>query len=205
MIINEEIVEKIKEKNLDFHLSLMILFSVAIRYNGELYHNNKELVKELVSLGFIKMNGTTGRFEQITPLFKDNKEVIQYGPIKQSKTEIKNFVQLEVIQWIDEWLSLFPKALYKTIGYDVHGNKTECLKRMITFRTEHYLHYTKDIIINATKTYLKERQRESYSFTKKNSKFIYDKDGSILENYCDRIVTEGFKDEEEVKGRIKHF
>jgi hypothetical protein len=59
---------------------------------------------------------------------------------------------------------------------------------MSKFRKEHFEKYNSEIIIKATKLYLKEQEKNKWAFTKKNVKFIYDENGSMLENYCERII-----------------
>lgn len=90
-------------------------------------------------------------------------------------------------EWFEEWLKLFPTNLSKIIGYSVSGNSVECKKRMNKFMRIHK-NFTPKIIIDATKMYLKEKRSNGWEFTKKNSKFIADKDGSVLEDYCQRII-----------------
>ena len=130
---------------------------------------------------------------------------------KLSKSNYEKSAKLDVISWIDEWLILFPKGLNKIIGYDVHGNKTECTNRMSKFRRDNFEKFNKDTIIKATKLYLKERERERWQFTKKNVKFIYDENGSMLDNYCERII-DGDYDEDDLDlndslstGKVKHW
>jgi hypothetical protein len=92
--------------------------------------------------------------------------------------------------WMDEWLKLWPTNLASKIGYSVSGNSVACKTKLKEFISKFPM-FNQDIIIAATKLYLKEQSIRHYEFTKKNSKFIKDRDGSVLEDYCNRILANG--------------
>jgi hypothetical protein len=95
------------------------------------------------------------------------------------------FSKNTVNDWIKEWLNLWPKEILH--GYRVSGNSLQVIKKMKTFCKE-FPEYNKDIIFKATNNYLQRKKNENWEFTKKNSKFIFDIDGSTLEQECIAIV-----------------
>jgi|688.fasta_scaffold401225_4 hypothetical protein len=94
-------------------------------------------------------------------------------------------VKLNCKEWIDKWLDLWP-TLITPQNYRISGNKTEVINRMNKFIKEY--DYSPDVIFEATKKYLNRKKAENYNFTKKNTKFIKDTDGSILEQECNAII-----------------
>lgn len=88
--------------------------------------------------------------------------------------------------WIYDWLKLWPTNLKKQIGYTVSGNTDAVFNRMKRFQAR--FGYSPTTIIKATQKYLKEQENANWEYTKKNSKFILDKDGSLLEDYCKKII-----------------
>jgi len=88
--------------------------------------------------------------------------------------------------WIDDWIKLWPTGLDKKIGYSVSGNTESCKLRMNRFITKN--EYDKETILKATKLYLRMQELNNWEYTKKNYKFIYDKESSILEDYCEKVI-----------------
>jgi hypothetical protein len=89
--------------------------------------------------------------------------------------------------WISEWIALWPTNLSRIIGYSVSGNTEACKIRMNKFISS-FPEYNKEIIMKATNKYLKEQELKGWAFTKKNVKFISDREGSMLEAYCKDII-----------------
>lgn len=98
---------------------------------------------------------------------------------------INLFVDTNCKLWIDEWLKLWPTGLYN--GYRVSGNRAQVINRMNKFLKDNP-EYNKDIIFKATQNYLNEKRKTNYSYVKKNSKFISDSDGSVLEAECYAVL-----------------
>jgi len=88
--------------------------------------------------------------------------------------------------WVEDWIKLWPTGLDKKIGYSVSGNSESCKLRMNKFIVKY--EYDKDTIFKATELYLKSQEINNWHYTKKNYKFIYDKESSTLEDYCKRIL-----------------
>lgn len=110
-----------------------------------------------------------------------------YDSLK-SKGLIKNFKnKSNNLLWvIEEWLPLWPTEITPQ-GYRVSGNSITCLNKMENFCL-HNPQYTKDIILEATANYLNRKASSKYNYTKKNHKFIYDKDTSDLKLECEIVL-----------------
>ena len=93
----------------------------------------------------------------------------------------------EVEEFIEEWCNLYPSNVVFN-GTRIKSKAKDCVKKMQLFCKSNPL-YTKDIIFAATKQYLKEREAEDWTYTKRSTYFI-SKQGeiSLLEEYCDRII-----------------
>lgn len=90
-------------------------------------------------------------------------------------------------KWIDAWCNLFPEDVTSG-GYNVRSKPEDCIKKMQKF-CKLKPEYTKDIIFQATITYLKEQYAKGWAYTKVSTYFI-NKLGqaSLLEEYCERIL-----------------
>jgi hypothetical protein len=106
-----------------------------------------------------------------------------YYPTDKMMATKKNF---SFHNFILEWMKLWPTHELPG-GYRVSGNTMEVTKRMKKFLTT--FNYSPDEIIEATKNYLDARKNQNWVYTKKNSKFIYDSDGSMLEQECQALLT----------------
>lgn len=202
MLINEEIIKILEDNDLNLGVCLTLLFGVEQKLDAKFFIPYKEEIKQLLNLniiefdtvneGFLKMKKSlwSPTINSIFSIMANKKDV------KLSKSNYEKTAKAEVIQWIDEWLILFPKGLNKIIGYDIHGNRTECLNRMIRFRRDNFERFNKETIIKATKLYLKEKERERWQYSKKNVKFIYDENGSMLDNYCERIIENDYDEDD---------
>lgn len=217
MLLNEEIIKILENKNLDSKLYLTLMFGIEQKLDAQFFIPYKNEIKILIELNFIEFDNINEGFFKLkksiwSSTINSLKTIVnnKTKSIIQSKTQVDKTVTIEVLEWLNEWLDLFPKGLNKIIGYDVHGNKNECHKRMSKFRKDNFEIYNKDIIIKATKLYLNEREKERWQYCKKNVKFIYDENGSMLENYCDRIIRNDYIDDdlnnnEIILSSIKHW
>lgn len=105
-------------------------------------------------------------------------------------------------QWVKEWLKLWPtlsqiQRVRRVQEYSISGNAPEVKKRLNEFLKQFCerlevddcsLSYKLDIIWRATEAYLKDLESKNYAFAKKNHKFIKDTNGSVLEDWCRRII-----------------
>ena len=84
------------------------------------------------------------------------------------------------LSWMLEWTELW-KGL-KSDGYYLVNPVKENTKRMRDFLRE--APFSKEVIMEATKKYLAEKEAVHYQYAKKSNKFIMDEQGSTLYGYC---------------------
>lgn len=218
MILNEEIIKILENNNLEVGLNLTLLFAIEQKLPISFFITYKDDIKQLQLLNIIEFDEINeGLFKLKVPYnFWSNTLntmriiMTNKGQNKIAKSNLEKVAKIEIYDWIDEWLVLFPKGMNKKLGYDIHGNKSECINRMSKFRRDNFDKYNKETIIKATKLYLKEQERNKWAFTKKNVKFIYDENGSMLENYCDKVIDGDYEEEdldlnESSGSTIKHW
>ena len=204
MLLNEEIIKTLENNELDVGLYLTLLFAIEQKLSMSFFLIYKDEIKQLQSLNIIEFDTINeGLFKLKSPysLWSNTLNTMKIimankGQNKIAKSNLEKVAKVEITEWIDKWLTLFPKGMSKKLGYDIHGNKSECLNRMSKFRRDNFDKYNSEIIILATKLYLKEQERNKWAFTKKNVKFIYDENGSMLENYCERIIDGDYEEED---------
>lgn len=118
----------------------------------------------------------------------DNLEVTPRGKFIVNDLEVKPIEEAKpsnTIDWMEEWYALFPKGL-KSGGYPVRSGLTGCRNKMFKFLRKHK--FNKEVIINATKLYLKEMEKQNYTYISLAHYFI-EKDGkSILEAFCEQVI-----------------
>jgi hypothetical protein len=218
VLLNEELIKTLENNELDVGLNLTLLFAIEQKLDLSFFILWKKDIKILQNLDIIEFDPINQGLLKIKAPYSlwsntlNTMKIIMANKSqnKVAKSNLEKVAKVEIIDWIDDWLALFPKGMNKKLGYDIHGNRAECINRMSKFRRDNFDRYNKDTIIKATKLYLKEQERNKWAFTKKNVKFIYDENGSMLENYCDRIV-EGDYDIEDLDlsgssgSTIKHW
>ena len=101
-------------------------------------------------------------------------------------SENRKKVREKLDKWLLNWLSLWPTQILPG-RYRVSGNSMECKKRMGRFM-RNFPQYTPEIIMEATRIYLKNQENNGWAYTKKNAKFIYDSETSTLEQECEAYV-----------------
>jgi len=100
------------------------------------------------------------------------------------------------VDWIQEWVDLFPTMGTTGLTYHISANTKECEKRMFSFLLN-YPSFNKEVIFQATSNYLNRQEHNGWKYTKKNYKFVQDKEGSVLEKECFMVLKgekEMFKD-----------
>lgn len=218
MLLNEELIKTLENNELDIGLNLTLLFAIEQKLDLSFFILWKKEIKILQNLDIIEFDPINQGLLKIKAPYSlwsntlNTMKIIlaNKGQNKVAKSNLEKVAKVEIIEWIDDWLALFPKGMNKKLGYDIHGNKSECINRMSKFRRDNFDKYNSETIILATKLYLKEQERNKWAFTKKNVKFIYDENGSMLENYCERIVDGDYeKDDLELNstsgGITKHW
>lgn len=218
MLLNEELIKTLENNELDIGLNLTLLFAIEQKLDLSFFILWKKDIKILQNLNIIEFDPINQGLLKIKAPYSlwsntlNTMKIIlaNKGQNKVAKSNLEKVAKVEIIEWIDDWLALFPKGMNKKLGYDIHGNKSECINRMSKFRRDNFDKYNSETIILATKLYLKEQERNKWAFTKKNVKFIFDENGSMLENYCERIVDGDYeKDDLELNltsgGITKHW
>ncbi len=159
----------------------------AVAYLYSLYTNDRnidwipiEARSQVKLLGIVSINDGLPTFN--IPLF-EGEAPQHHATLVTSDVDIANFV-------IDKYIPLFPLPSETGLSYSVTGNTDQCKVRMKKFIKEFNklfnLKYTQaeifNVILIATQDYLNEKRALGWGFTKKNVKFIYDENGSELEN-----------------------
>lgn len=165
-----------------------------------------------VDLDFLKEKNLSPTEFVILTLIKEGINDFQNEVIIKSLTDkgylVDGYVTISLSnkvsckQWIDKWLSLWPTQIINsgTTTYRVSGNKNEVINRMNRFIKEHP-EYNDEIVLKATENYLDQRKKENYKYTKKNTKFIRDIDGSTLEAECEAVLS----GEEKPKDNVRYI
>lgn len=166
----------------------------GLAYLLSLYYNekdvswiDKDVIANIQILGIVKMENGIPRFK--IPLFTNN-AVTTVNSKQKFKNEIEEFVKTK-------YIPLFPTRSETGLTYDISGNTAACIDRMTKFindfprifnRTDKSLVDIFSLIYQATQTYINVKRINNYAYTKKNVKFIYDEQGSELENCIRRIL-----------------
>ncbi|GEM_PF-2998307 len=91
-------------------------------------------------------------------------------------------------EWIDQWLDLFPKGV-KSGGKLLRSDKKSCLTKMNKFLKEYS--FSQDEIMDATKAYLDEREKDDWKYCKCATYFISKLgEGSSLAEWCETTKDE---------------
>jgi hypothetical protein len=98
-----------------------------------------------------------------------------------------------VEEWIEEWFNLFPKGVKSSSGKLIRTKDKDLAKRMKSFIKDYG--YSKEIIFNATREYLREQEEKDYKYCRASSYFIGKKgEGSDLASYCEKHVDGEFNE-----------
>lgn len=123
----------------------------------------------------------------ITNILRTAEEDQQCSKIVEFIEENFTAKKANQIDWIDEWLDLFPRGV-KSGGKLLRSDRNACLTKMSKFVKANK--YPKDLIMRVTQDYLYERSLEDYSFTK-CATYLIDKqgEGSELAALCEGALT----------------
>lgn len=159
---------------------------------------NSKISAQQVIFCILLHNGNEELLYQYFEIFELNIEDINYlidnGWIKRiddgeyahknfevSKKFISKFVPKQVInveEWIDEWRDLFPRGA-RIAGYSVRSDRPGCIYKMTKFLKEHK-DFNKDMVIEATKSYIKKMSSSGFERIRTASNFIEKNKESIL-------------------------
>lgn len=92
----------------------------------------------------------------------------------------------DVESWIDEWTALWPSGV-KNSGKAVKSDRVSNLNKMAKF-VKIYKNYTKEQIMEATKYYLENRQRNGWGYTMVAHYFILKEGISALAAEIDNLT-----------------
>ena len=131
----------------------------------------------------------TGLVEKIN----ESSSIIGVSNIKPSQAFRELFSNYssheDVEKWIDEWYELWPVGI-KSGGYYLRSDKAGSKRKLKKFLESHP-HYTKEVVLEATKNYLNEQSIKGYQYTKLAPYFI-GKDGlSVLAGECEHLLETG--------------
>lgn len=181
-MVNKKIIELLKENNINEEQGLSYLFCLYLGYkNLSFISYDVQTMIKLLQIVSIENNLVSFNI----PLFLHTTEVLD----DYNNMPIDEFVK-------KKWTLLFPTRKETNLPYDISGNTAACISRMTSFlkgfnklfdvnytTTEKYA-----IIYKATQNYMATARAKGYAYTKKNSKFISDENGSVLEDYIRRIL-----------------
>jgi hypothetical protein len=131
-------------------------------------------------------------------LYKSNLELTSNGElifkdsIKSAPSNEKLFPYK--VTWIDEYYDLFPKGI-KSGGFYVRTSIQDCSNKMFKFLNDNS-EFTKDIILAATKNYIKDCEARNYDKMKLAPYFIFKDGTSMLSGYCEAYV-QGINDNQD--------
>jgi len=93
----------------------------------------------------------------------------------------------EFQSFVDEWFEIFPQGI-KSGNFYIRTDKKTCFKKLGKFMTN-YPEYSKATIIEATKRYVNSCRGQGYRYMKLAPYFIYKDDMSMLEGYCQQVLS----------------
>ena len=188
--INKEVIQLLRSKGffpdtlVTKYLILHCLFYTQEEFLDELddFSSSKRFMLQYIELqkdGWIEENG--GQY--IFSLTEKGNEMMKNLKMLTTPAEVKK--ANEVDEWIDEWVELFPSGV-KTGGKLLRSDRKSSLMKMKKFVRDYP--YSKDLIFKATKSYLLDRERAGWQYTRASVYFIDKKgEGSDLAAWCDKI------------------
>jgi hypothetical protein len=185
MTREQEIIEFCLNNDITFQQYLFLYMlsnkedQLMVNYHNKVgsYEVKKDIIAPLETKGYLIDENTDSSTLYIHNLKVTNKFLID-AKLKQ--------VNLEVANWIKEWLDLFPKGV-KTSGYYVKTDLTGCRTKMLRF-VKNNPQFNKDVIFEATNAYIKDMEQRNFDRMKLAPYFI-EKDGiSMLAGYCDQVL-----------------
>ena len=134
---------------------------------------------ELMKDGFVTENGDEYIFKLTPKAITLMEEINQILKPEEKEAD-------KVDDWIQEWIELFPSGV-KTGGKLVRSDKKSAHLKMKKF-VKNYK-FDKDTIFKATQSYLQDRERNGWQYTKAAVYFIDKRDeGSGLAEWCEKVA-----------------
>jgi hypothetical protein len=218
--INTTIIKKVKALNFQVDQLGSILFILFSLYENRLdlldefddYNKQRRaifLYEELAAKGLITRSEKPEKNEPLYHLTKEGMAFVETLKLefKLLKEDVTSEViavtgietltetiikQDEVEGWIDDWVDIFPKGV-KSGGRLLRSDRVSCLRKMKIFLREYQ--YDKEVIMQATRNYIKSKEQDNYAYTRCAVYFIYRVDGnsrqdriSDLASWCDDVL-----------------
>lgn len=133
------------------------------------------LYQNMERLGLIEESKGQEVYYEVTPLGLDVLDtVIEKLPIADG------------LEWVKEWLELFPKGV-KTGGKLIRSDLKGCMNKMRSFIKD-YPQYSIREIFDATQQYLDKKEQDEWAYTRAAIYFIGKKgEGSDLASWCENL------------------
>ncbi len=210
--INEEIIKRFKEANLEMDLMGSIMFILFGLFEGKeklldcADDGNKQrrmiiLYRQLERKGFIERMPTGSILYKLTHIGTEFVTFLQEQYTKDLKIEVhaENFtatvkadtlIEMEVAKWINDYVNAFPDM--KVDGKVLRQHPIAIINKMKNFVKRYG--YSSDIIIKATKLYIEDRTNanDNHRYTRNSSYFISKDQGdkyiSDLATWCKKVI-----------------
>lgn len=142
---------------------------------------NRDQVISLIEKGYLEYKDSVDRRLVFSNLEPTTKSKFILGTVTP---KLAVPIETNTLDWMEEWYSLFPKGV-KSGGYAVRSGLNTCRTKMFKFLKRNKI--SKDIIITATKLYIKNMEKQNYSYMQLAKYFIEKDGGSELESYCEQV------------------
>ncbi len=221
---NASIIKKVKSLNLQVDQIGSVLFILFCLYEGQLdlldefddFNRQRRaflLYMELEQRGLVQGDFSQEANSPHFMLTKEGIEFVEYvkgeftmtnqivtgetiavAGINPEQLEGKSLDINDPMNWIDEWVDIFPRGV-KSGGRLLRGDKLSCMRKMRVFLRE-YPGYSKEIIMQATRNYIESKRNEGFAYTRCAVYFIYRVDSSRsdkvsdLATWCDQAIHE---------------
>lgn len=195
--IDEQIVKDVRESEADVSQSL--LYMLAIYFGLDHSCIDQETKDKVHRLGLVSRNYKEGGKPILT------KNLIELP--QSDEFPIQDMVSNNIAEWIGLW----PKPTETGLTYSISGNTPQVTARMRTFINtawdKHSLPKMKvpekwKVVMEATKAYLAYQKSRGWAYTKKNVKFIGDLEGSVLAEWCQKVLDKQTPKENTVINRM---
>lgn len=107
--------------------------------------------------------------------------------IINNETNIIDKKQSEFEEFMKKYMEIFPEKVYSGNSLPVRSNPKLCKSKMISFIKEYKYDY--ETILKATESYVKKCKQGNYNFMKTSYYFIKKDGESILETYCQEVLS----------------
>lgn len=136
------------------------------------------ILKDLKGKGYVFVAG------EISAETSSSDIIIKSRSNKLFNRRTKESLKKEVKEWIHEYRDLFPKGLNNQ-GYPYKGDRKGCIDKMAKFMVD-YPSFSKEQILNATRSYIAKKARDNYNYMHLAHNFIIKNNVSMLAGYCEQ-------------------